>query len=110
MLHELQLRHFVVEAKLAINRVAKVPFPRSPAACDPQARGLMMEPEGKLRNSIMKQRILDVFVLAEIVLKCTLTMNDFQDLMMQPEESDNRTGSLKAPSSDPESQLWPKYT
>ncbi|GBP78620.1 hypothetical protein EVAR_80630_1 [Eumeta japonica] len=41
MLHELQLRHFVVEAKLAINRVAKLPFPRSPAACDPQARGPM---------------------------------------------------------------------
>ncbi|GBP32648.1 hypothetical protein EVAR_16810_1 [Eumeta japonica] len=39
MLHELQLRHFVVEAKLAIKRVAKLPFPRSPAACDPQARG-----------------------------------------------------------------------
>ncbi|GBP55036.1 hypothetical protein EVAR_46332_1 [Eumeta japonica] len=39
MLHELQLRYFVVEAKLAINRVAKLPFPRSPAACDPQARG-----------------------------------------------------------------------
>ncbi|GBP41666.1 hypothetical protein EVAR_31983_1 [Eumeta japonica] len=45
--------------------------------------GLMMEPEGKHRNSIMKQRILAVFGLVEIVLRCTLTMNDFQDLMMQ---------------------------
>ncbi|GBP51515.1 hypothetical protein EVAR_44491_1 [Eumeta japonica] len=30
--------------------------------------GLMMEPEGKHRNSIMKQRILAVFGLVEIVL------------------------------------------
>ncbi|GBP81986.1 hypothetical protein EVAR_65592_1 [Eumeta japonica] len=44
--------------------------------------GLMMEPEGKHRNSIMKQRILAVFGLVEIVLRCTLTMNDFQGLMM----------------------------
>ncbi|GBP62994.1 hypothetical protein EVAR_44047_1 [Eumeta japonica] len=46
-----------------------------------------MEPEGKHRNSIMKQRILAVFGLVEIVLRCTLTMNDFQDLMMQLEAS-----------------------
>ncbi|GBP52200.1 hypothetical protein EVAR_87585_1 [Eumeta japonica] len=46
--------------------------------------GLMMEPEGKHRNSIMKPRILAVFGFVEIVLRCTLTMNDFQDLMMQP--------------------------
>ncbi|GBP92913.1 hypothetical protein EVAR_57283_1 [Eumeta japonica] len=65
---------------------------------------LMMEPEGKHRNSIMKQRILAVFGLVEIVLRCTLTTNDFQGLMMQPEGSDNGAGSLEAPSSDPESQ------
>ncbi|GBP54608.1 Fatty acid synthase [Eumeta japonica] len=47
--------------------------------------GLMMEPEGKHRNSIMKQRIRAVFGLVEIVLRCTLTMNDFQGLMMQLE-------------------------
>ncbi|GBP10242.1 hypothetical protein EVAR_77634_1 [Eumeta japonica] len=50
--------------------------------------GLMMEPEGKHRNSIMKQRILAVFGLVEIVLRCTLTMNDFQGLMMQLEGPD----------------------
>ncbi|GBP43069.1 Nucleic-acid-binding protein from transposon X-element [Eumeta japonica] len=61
-----------------------------------------MEPEGKHRNSIMKQRILAVFGLVEIVLRCTLTMNDFQGLMMQLEGSDNGAGSLGAPSSDPE--------
>ncbi|GBP95518.1 hypothetical protein EVAR_65886_1 [Eumeta japonica] len=72
-------------------------------------RGLMMEPEGKHRNSIMKQRILAVFGLVEIVLRCTLTMNDFQGLMMQLEGSDNGAGSLEAPSSDPESQSWSKY-
>ncbi|GBP58955.1 hypothetical protein EVAR_97328_1 [Eumeta japonica] len=70
--------------------------------------GLMMEPEGKHRNSIMKQRILAVFGLVEIVLRCTLTMNDFQGLMMQLEGSDNGAGSLEAPSSDPESQSWSK--
>ncbi|GBP64533.1 hypothetical protein EVAR_53032_1 [Eumeta japonica] len=48
-------------------------------------QGLMMETEGKHRNSIMKQSILAVFGLVEIVLRCTLTMNDFQDLMMRPE-------------------------
>ncbi|GBP53280.1 hypothetical protein EVAR_44281_1 [Eumeta japonica] len=48
-------------------------------------QGLMMEPEGKHRNSIMTQRILAVFGLVEIVLRCTLTMNDFQGLMMQLE-------------------------
>ncbi|GBP43915.1 hypothetical protein EVAR_41771_1 [Eumeta japonica] len=63
-----------------------------------------MEPEGKHRNSIMKQRVLAVFGLVEIVLRCTLTMNDFQGLMMQLEGSDNGAGSLEAPSSDPESQ------
>ncbi|GBO98440.1 START domain-containing protein 10 [Eumeta japonica] len=67
-----------------------------------------MEPEGKHRNSIMKQRILAVFGLVEIVLRCTLTMNDFQGLMMQLEGSDNGAGSLEAPSSDPESQSWSK--
>ncbi|GBP90033.1 hypothetical protein EVAR_68373_1 [Eumeta japonica] len=46
-------------------------------------KGLMVEPEGKRRNSIMKQRIIAVFALVEIVLKCTLTMNDFQGPMMQ---------------------------
>ncbi|GBP83344.1 hypothetical protein EVAR_54361_1 [Eumeta japonica] len=45
---------------------------------------LMMEPQGKHRNSIMKQRILAVFGLVEIILRCTLTINDFQGLMMQP--------------------------
>ncbi|GBP67364.1 Probable RNA-directed DNA polymerase from transposon X-element [Eumeta japonica] len=48
-------------------------------------QGLMMEPEDKHRNSIMKQRILAVFGLVEIVLRCTVTMNDFQGLMMQLE-------------------------
>ncbi|GBP05747.1 Putative aminopeptidase W07G4.4 [Eumeta japonica] len=67
-----------------------------------------MEPEGKHRNSIMKQRILAVFGLVEIVLRCTLTMNDFLGLMMQLEGSDNGAGSLEAPSSDPESQSWSK--
>ncbi|GBP44766.1 hypothetical protein EVAR_86580_1 [Eumeta japonica] len=67
-----------------------------------------MEPEGKHRNSTMKQRILAVFGLVEIVLGCTLTMNDFQGLMMQLEGSDNGAGSLEAPSSDPESQSWSK--
>ncbi|GBP63712.1 hypothetical protein EVAR_87689_1 [Eumeta japonica] len=71
-------------------------------------QGLMMEPEGKHRNSIMKQRILAVFGLVEIVLRCILTMNDFQGLMMQLEGSDNGAGSLEAPSSDPESQSWSK--
>ncbi|GBP37707.1 hypothetical protein EVAR_23756_1 [Eumeta japonica] len=36
MLHELQLRHFVVEVKLAIGRVMKLPFPAPPRL----ARGL----------------------------------------------------------------------
>ncbi|GBP88076.1 Beta-1,4-N-acetylgalactosaminyltransferase bre-4 [Eumeta japonica] len=67
-----------------------------------------MEPEGKHRNSIMKQRILAVFGLVEIILRCTLTMNHFQGLMMQLEGSDNGAGSLEAPSSDPESQSWSK--
>ncbi|GBP15180.1 hypothetical protein EVAR_11474_1 [Eumeta japonica] len=48
-------------------------------------QGLMIEPEGKHRNSILKQRILGVFDLVEIVLRCTLTMNDFQGLLMQLE-------------------------
>ncbi|GBP60758.1 hypothetical protein EVAR_41097_1 [Eumeta japonica] len=78
----------------------------APSMCRLQEMGLMMEPEGKHRNSIMKQRILAVFGLVEIVLRCTLTMNDFQGLMMQLEGSDN--GSLEAPSSDPESQSWSK--
>ncbi|GBP76175.1 hypothetical protein EVAR_49972_1 [Eumeta japonica] len=73
-----------------------------------QKSGLMMEPEGKHRNSIMKQRILALFGFVEIVLRCTLTMNDFQGLMMQLEGSDNGAGSLEAPSSDPESQSWSK--
>ncbi|GBP47790.1 hypothetical protein EVAR_79638_1, partial [Eumeta japonica] len=69
---------------------------------------LMMEPEGKYRNSLIKQCILAVFGFVEIVLRCTLTMNDFQGLMMQLEGSDNGAGSLEAPSSDPESQSWSK--
>ncbi|GBP43038.1 hypothetical protein EVAR_96296_1 [Eumeta japonica] len=73
------------------------------------AADLMMEPEGKHRNSIIKQRILAVFGLVEIVLRCTLTMNDFQGLMMQLEGSDNGAESLEAPSSDPESQSWSKF-
>ncbi|GBP86248.1 hypothetical protein EVAR_57369_1 [Eumeta japonica] len=59
-----------------------------------------MESEGsddgarrKYRNSIMKQRILVVFGLVEIVLRCTLTMNDFQGLMMQPEGGSERAGA-----------------
>ncbi|GBP78440.1 hypothetical protein EVAR_52245_1 [Eumeta japonica] len=63
---------------------------------------LMMETEGKHRNSMMKQRILAVFGLVEIVLRCILTMNDFQGLMMQLEGSDDGAGSLEAPSSEPE--------
>ncbi|GBP94966.1 hypothetical protein EVAR_27677_1 [Eumeta japonica] len=72
-----------------------------------EMEGLMMEPEGKHRNS--KQRILIVFGLVEIVLRCTLTVNDFQGLMLQPEGFNNGTGSLEAPSTDPESQSWSKY-
>ncbi|GBP26694.1 hypothetical protein EVAR_23465_1 [Eumeta japonica] len=56
--------------------------------------GLTMEPEGKHRNSIMKQRILAVFGVAEIVLRYTLTVNDFQGLMMEPED---RRGSFTLP-------------
>ncbi|GBP81462.1 hypothetical protein EVAR_59444_1 [Eumeta japonica] len=67
-------------------------------------QGLMMEPEGKHRNFKMEQRILAMFGLVEIVLRYTLTMNDFQGVMMQLEGSDNEGGSLEAPSSDPESQ------
>ncbi|GBP87893.1 hypothetical protein EVAR_66372_1 [Eumeta japonica] len=33
----------------------------------------------------MKQRILAVFGLVEIVLRCTLIMNDCQGLMIEPE-------------------------
>ncbi|GBP18923.1 hypothetical protein EVAR_20455_1 [Eumeta japonica] len=73
-------------------------------------QGPMMETEGKHRNSIMKQCILAVFGLVEIVLRCNLIMNDFQGLMMHLEGSDNEAGSLEAPSSDPESQSWPKST
>ncbi|GBP77081.1 hypothetical protein EVAR_61083_1 [Eumeta japonica] len=65
-----------------------------------------MEPEG---NSIMNQRVLAVFCLVEIVLRCALTMNEFQGLMMQSKGSDNGAGSLEAPSSNPESQSWSKY-
>ncbi|GBP57139.1 hypothetical protein EVAR_33382_1 [Eumeta japonica] len=43
-----------------------------------QGKGLTMEPEGEARNSIMKQRIQAVFGLVEIVLRCSLTMNDFR--------------------------------
>ncbi|GBP75887.1 hypothetical protein EVAR_10999_1 [Eumeta japonica] len=53
-------------------------------AAPARAPGLMMEPESKHRNSIMNQRILAVFGLVENV--CTLTMNDFHGLMMQPED------------------------
>ncbi|GBP93858.1 hypothetical protein EVAR_69691_1 [Eumeta japonica] len=69
-----------------------------------ETEGLIMEPEGKHRNSIMKQRILAVFGLVEIVLRYTLTMNDFQGLMMQLEGSDNGAECLEAPSTDPGSQ------
>ncbi|GBP72432.1 PiggyBac transposable element-derived protein 4 [Eumeta japonica] len=53
--------------------------------CNVPLCDLMMEPEGKHRNSIIKQRILAVFGLVEIVSRYTLTMNDFQGLMMQLE-------------------------
>ncbi|GBP69356.1 hypothetical protein EVAR_53433_1 [Eumeta japonica] len=59
-----------------------------------------MEPEGKHRNSIMKQRILAVFGLVEIVLRCTLTMNDFQGLMMELEDENieiNKENSSRHP-------------
>ncbi|GBP86408.1 hypothetical protein EVAR_62841_1 [Eumeta japonica] len=76
-------------------------------------QGLMMEteasqgqPEGKHRNSIMKQCIMAVFGLVEIILRCTLTMNDFQGLVMQLEGSENEAGSLETPSSDPENHSW----
>ncbi|GBP83440.1 hypothetical protein EVAR_103321_1 [Eumeta japonica] len=62
----------------------------------PLSVGLMMEPEGKHRNSIMKQRILAVFGLVEIVFRCTLTMNDFQGLMMQLEETGLSWSTLAA--------------
>ncbi|GBP63529.1 hypothetical protein EVAR_45689_1 [Eumeta japonica] len=73
-----------------------------------ETEGLMMDPEGKHRNSIMKQCTLAVFGLVEIVLRCTLTMNDFQGLMMQLEGSDNGAGTLEAPSTDSESPSWSK--
>ncbi|GBP78598.1 hypothetical protein EVAR_65026_1 [Eumeta japonica] len=71
--------------------------------------GPMMEPEGKYRKFIMKQRIPAVCGLVEIVLRCTLSINDFQGQMMEPKGSDNGAGSLEAPSSDTESQSWSKY-
>ncbi|GBP88846.1 hypothetical protein EVAR_65839_1 [Eumeta japonica] len=49
-----------------------------------------MEPEGKHWNSVMKQRILVVFGSIQIVLRCTLTVSDFQDLMMLPEGPGSR--------------------
>ncbi|GBP81539.1 hypothetical protein EVAR_57184_1 [Eumeta japonica] len=53
-----------------------------------------MEPEDKHRNFIMRHRILDVFGFVGIVLRYTLTVNDFQGLMMEPEGSDNGPGNL----------------
>ncbi|GBP42200.1 hypothetical protein EVAR_25826_1 [Eumeta japonica] len=44
-----------------------------------------MEPEGKHRNSIMKQRILAVFGLVDILVEYTLTMIGFQDLIAELE-------------------------
>ncbi|GBP37431.1 hypothetical protein EVAR_16336_1 [Eumeta japonica] len=67
-------------------------------------QGLMMEPEDKHRNYVMKKRILAVFGLVEIALRCTLTTNNFHSLMMQPEGSGNGAESLEAPSSDLERQ------
>ncbi|GBP17739.1 hypothetical protein EVAR_102597_1 [Eumeta japonica] len=98
-----------IEEPTLSNRIKPV-RPLEAGSADARARneGLMMEPEGKHRNSIIKQRILAVFGLVEIVLSCTLNMNDFQGLMMQLEGSDNGAGSLEAPSSDPESQSWSK--
>ncbi|GBP23190.1 hypothetical protein EVAR_82354_1 [Eumeta japonica] len=52
----------------------------------------MIEPEGKHRNSIIRQRILAVFGLVEIVLRYTLTMNDCQGLMMELEDPGNQYG------------------
>ncbi|GBP21662.1 hypothetical protein EVAR_16208_1 [Eumeta japonica] len=47
--------------------------------------GLMIEPEGKHKNSIMKQCILAVFGLVEIALRCSLTMIGFQGLITKLE-------------------------
>ncbi|GBP26041.1 hypothetical protein EVAR_20055_1 [Eumeta japonica] len=67
-----------------------------------------MKPEGKHRNSIMRQRILAVFGLVVIVLRCTLTMSEFQGLLMEQEGSDDGASKLLAPLSDPETQSWAK--
>ncbi|GBP71771.1 hypothetical protein EVAR_58868_1 [Eumeta japonica] len=48
-----------------------------------------MKPEGRHRNSITESHILVVFELVRIVLRCTLPMSDFQDLMMEPEDLEN---------------------
>ncbi|GBP57128.1 hypothetical protein EVAR_33371_1 [Eumeta japonica] len=45
-----------------------------------------MEPKGRHRNSITEEYILVVFKLVRVVLKCTLTMNEFQGLMLEPED------------------------
>ncbi|GBP44155.1 hypothetical protein EVAR_31599_1 [Eumeta japonica] len=65
----------------------------------------MMEPEMKNRNSIMKQRILAVFGLVEIVLRCTLTMNDFQGLMMQPKARVPQSAGAVQPRTSPPAAL-----
>ncbi|GBP35882.1 hypothetical protein EVAR_23131_1 [Eumeta japonica] len=61
MLHELQLRHFVVEAKLAINRVASSRSPRSPAACD---RRIMKEQPIRIEflEAVAPSRYLPIFL------------------------------------------------
>ncbi|GBP12327.1 hypothetical protein EVAR_70671_1 [Eumeta japonica] len=58
-----------------------------------------MEPEGKHRNFIMNQRILAVLGLVEIVFRCTLTTNNFQGLINQPEGSRGGSESQGRPSS-----------
>ncbi|GBP55913.1 hypothetical protein EVAR_43705_1 [Eumeta japonica] len=50
----------------------------------------MIEPEGRHRSSITEYHILVVFELVTVVLRCILTMSDFQGLMIEPEEYDNR--------------------
>ncbi|GBP86730.1 hypothetical protein EVAR_63735_1 [Eumeta japonica] len=57
--------------------------------------GLMMEPEGKHRKFIMRQRILAVFGLVDIVMEYTFTMISLQGMIMELEGSDNGAGSLK---------------
>ncbi|GBP50114.1 hypothetical protein EVAR_17375_1 [Eumeta japonica] len=53
-----------------------------------------MAPEGRHRNFITEKHIPVVFELVRIVLRCSLTMNDFQGLIVEPEGSDDGARQL----------------